>query len=250
MRRHAELEAEAQRQAEARRQAELEAEARRQAELEAEARRQAELEAEARRQAALEAEARRRAAVTLVLNRPSEGTIPDGDAPTGVWFFEGVAGQVVSVEARSDDFDTTLRLVSPSGDRLSYDNGIYRTNSSMLRAKLQVSGRYQIMVLPRYRDADGTYKVVVNEGVAYSVPVLYIPGFGRSRTAEFAERCSRVHVTQDRRDQALADYIVNLRVSGGQRLIKWYLRNREGDLIDSFGAFRFRSRVDDICERF
>ena len=76
------------------------------------------VESVAARMAARRAGAARR----LVLGRRSRGAIGGDDSGTAIWTFEGVAGQAVVVEASSDDFDTTLRLVSPSGDQVAYDD--------------------------------------------------------------------------------------------------------------------------------
>ena len=240
--RQAELEAEVQREAEARRQAELEAEAQR--------------EAEARRQAELEAERRRRAARRLLVpGRPSRGTIDADNSRTGVWAFEGVARQGVVVEASSRDFDTIVRLVSPTGDQVGYDDDGGEGQNSRLRVTLPRSGRYQVTVAP-YSDGDGgAYEVVVRFATptdSQRKPRVYVDErFPYDDAADdFTRRCSRVTVVV--RDRESADYVVGFRGYWGpsdDRNIGAEVLTPGGARLRTFPiTFLKRNLFDDVCE--
>ena len=53
----------------------------------------------------------------LALDAPASGELRE-DGAVGDWTFDGAAGQVVSVTATSDAFDTVVRLLSPDGEEL------------------------------------------------------------------------------------------------------------------------------------
>ena len=65
---------------------------------------------------------------------------------TGVWRFDGVAGQVVSITAESDAFDTVVHLVSPAGEELAQDDDGGPDTDSHLVQRLPSTGRYLVRV--------------------------------------------------------------------------------------------------------
>ena len=97
----------------------------------------------------------------LMLDAPASGELrEDGVAGEG-WAFDGVAGQVVSVTATSDAFDTVVRLLSPDGEVLAVDDDGGPGSNSSLEAVLPVAGRYQVRVLA-FDGETGSYAVAVN----------------------------------------------------------------------------------------
>ena len=88
-----------------------------------------------------------------------------------LWSFEGVAGQMVGVKASSEDFDTVIKLLSPTAEVLAVnDDGDIDTNSE-LTAILPETGRYLVQVTS-FDGGSGGYEVVVN---SVDAPVL-VPG--------------------------------------------------------------------------
>ena len=170
----------------------------------------------------------------LALNTREIRTFNRDDERTGIWEFEGEAGQRVLLNAYSGDFDTTVSLVSPAGERVAYDDdGGYRRNSR-LRAVLPVSGRYQVIVAP-YGSGRGTYEV---EASAFSGPTVLLTGRDYSG---FQPRCPGVWVVSN---VDLADFVVNF----GSGAV---LRNREGAVVRRFDSTTFRRNLfDDVCEHW
>ena len=79
----------------------------------------------------------------LTLGTTEHSTLDSERPETGLWTFEGRAGQTVEVEVKSDDFATVVGLISPTGDLLSADDdGGIGTNSRLV-ATLPADGVYQ-----------------------------------------------------------------------------------------------------------
>ena len=72
----------------------------------------------------------------------------------GDWTFDGAAGQVVSVTATSDAFDTVVRLLSPDGEELGPGFG------SRFLETLPADGRYRVRVTAG-DGGTGSYAVAV-----------------------------------------------------------------------------------------
>lgn len=64
----------------------------------------------------------------------------------GSWVFDGAANQNVLLRASSDDFDTAVRLLAPTGDTVAWDNDGGPGTDSMVVARLPTSGQYQVQV--------------------------------------------------------------------------------------------------------
>ena len=80
----------------------------------------------------------------LAVDEPVVGLLADRSTDADVWGFDGVAGQVVSVRADSDEHESLqMVLVSPTGERLADD---YRHHGDPPRfvASLPVDGRYLV----------------------------------------------------------------------------------------------------------
>lgn len=99
---------------------------------------------------------------TTVLVMESQETLLVG-RPRGVTEFQGVEGQVVSVQADSDDFDTILRLLSPTGEEIARDDDSGGGTDSSVLTMLPVDGLYRIEVEPYGGSSSGTYAVRVAE---------------------------------------------------------------------------------------
>lgn len=93
----------------------------------------------------------------LDLNTPSEGKLA-GSGETGLWVFEGMQGQAVSVTARSETFDTVVRLISPTGEEIARDDD---GSSSLAAGFLPSSGQYRVEVTALSDAGFGDYEVAV-----------------------------------------------------------------------------------------
>ena len=67
--------------------------------------------------------------------------------PVGIWEFEGLAGQVLSVVAGSKAFDPVIELRSPSGDSIAWSEGEGPGFDAWLVERLPAAGSYQLRVL-------------------------------------------------------------------------------------------------------
>ncbi|HTT68785.1 MAG TPA: PPC domain-containing protein [Gemmatimonadales bacterium] len=63
-----------------------------------------------------------------------------------VWEFTGAAGEKVTIEARSDEFDTFLQLLDSSGTKIAEDDDSGGDLNSRLAVTLPAAGRYRIVV--------------------------------------------------------------------------------------------------------
>ena len=94
----------------------------------------------------------------LTFGTPREGSV-GGERRTDTWHFDGAQGQRVTVEAASSDFDTTLRLVSPDGSPVGFDDDGGEGLNSYMVVTLPVAGRYRVEVAPY--SGEGAYEVAV-----------------------------------------------------------------------------------------
>ena len=78
----------------------------------------------------------------------------------GFWALEGSAGQVVSLTARSPDFDTTVELLAATGEAVGFnDDGPAGTDSELVTV-LPFDGRYVVRVASYYEGTGGMYGIV------------------------------------------------------------------------------------------
>ena len=109
----------------------------------------------------------------LEMGRSAMGSLADGDGELesgeyrDLWVFEGRAGQDVTVEITSDDFDTYLVLLSPDGAVLDEnDDTDGRTDLSRVSARLGASGRYSVVATSYAAGETGSYDVTVRGAAA------------------------------------------------------------------------------------
>ena len=105
---------------------------------------------------------------TLLEARPLEFARPAIDVIVsdghGLWSFDGSRGQQIMVEARSAEFDTVVRLFSPSGVKIVDDDDGGEGTDSLLRINLQEEGRYRVLVTAFAGVDGGVYEVELREG--------------------------------------------------------------------------------------
>jgi len=109
----------------------------------------------------------------LELGRTASGTLADGDGELDsgefrdTWVFEGRAGQDLTFEVESNDFDTYLLVVSPDGDVIDEnDDADGRTDLSRVSARLPEDGRYRLVATSYGVGETGSYQVTVRGGTA------------------------------------------------------------------------------------
>ena len=76
---------------------------------------------------------------------PASSAAP-AEPDLGVWSFPGEAGNVVVVEARSDAFDPVVRLWSPAGAEMGFDDAGADGGNARMLAVLPATGRYHLGV--------------------------------------------------------------------------------------------------------
>ena len=124
----------------------------------------------------------------------SRGFLDSGSSGE-IWTFEGRAGQLIGVEARSDSFDTIATLLSPTGEELESDDDGGSGTNSQLAAFLSDSGRYLVEV----RSFDGTgggYSVALTDAAdppECSRQVSLAGGRTYERNDTLDGTCSTVH---------------------------------------------------------
>ena len=106
-------------------------------------------------------EVRRADVPLLVKGELTQGFMGGPGHGTGTWEFEGVAGEVVTVEARSEDFDTVVELTAPNGETISVNDDAGEGTNSWLRASLTENGRHRIKVAA-YGIGEGPYQILVS----------------------------------------------------------------------------------------
>lgn len=103
----------------------------------------------------------------IAVGQTMRGRLEPGDQLMGsdstyadVWQFQGAAGQSVTVELQSDDFDTYLQLLDAGGRVLQWASG---HPASTLTFRLPSAGMYQIVVNNNgHQRQTGTYVVSVH----------------------------------------------------------------------------------------
>ena len=109
---------------------------------------------------------------TLTVGGVAAGTLEpgDGELETGeyrdLWVVDGRAGQTLTVEISSSDFDTYLMLVSPDGDVVDENDDTDGGTDSRISVRLPSTGRYRV-VATTYRAGDvGGYSLRANAASA------------------------------------------------------------------------------------
>ncbi|MCY4671074.1 MAG: pre-peptidase C-terminal domain-containing protein, partial [Rhodococcus sp.] len=111
----------------------------------------------------------------LRIGPPVSGRLSEEDPLTETgryydsWVINGEAGQALTLEAESDDFDTVLLLISSDGDVLDRnddaapdenDGAAYSTNSRV-SIRLPTTGRYRVRVTSYTAGETGVYRVAL-----------------------------------------------------------------------------------------
>ena len=102
----------------------------------------------------------------LRMDETRSGRLEEGDAETDAgryydsWVVDGRAGQTLTVDLESDDFDTVLVLISPDGDVLEENDDAYGSNSSIV-ARLPTAGRYRVRATSYGAGEVGAYRISV-----------------------------------------------------------------------------------------
>lgn len=91
-----------------------------------------------------------------------DGRLDDGQYLDG-WTFAGRAGQTVTVDLESSDFDTRVVMVAPDGTGADNDDGPSGTNSRLIYT-LPATGDYAIGVTSYAAGETGAYRLRVTEG--------------------------------------------------------------------------------------
>lgn len=96
---------------------------------------------------------------------PGDGQL-DNDEYRDIYVFDGTAGQNVSIEMRSTDFDTYLGLIAPSGEDIQNDDYEGSTSVSRIDNTLTESGRYRIVATSYGGEETGAYNLLLRTGTA------------------------------------------------------------------------------------
>jgi pre-peptidase len=105
---------------------------------------------------------------TIHFGQARSGILESGDYTMGdqtwadVWYFEATAGQRITIELVSRQFDPYVQLLDPWGGKLAEDDDSGEGNSSHLVFTFRDAGRYQIIVNNSGDEArTGTYVLTV-----------------------------------------------------------------------------------------
>ena len=82
------------------------------------------------------------------------------------YVFDGVAGETVTVEMNSSDFDTYLGVIQPSGDDIQNDDWEGSTRTSRVDLTLRETGRYRIFATSYAADETGAYELSLRRSTA------------------------------------------------------------------------------------
>ncbi|MFC1529764.1 hypothetical protein ACFL6R_03500, partial [Gemmatimonadota bacterium] len=113
------------------------------------------------------AEAGQRDIRRLAIFERLSGSLDTGDMTVepgrycDLFVFDGFAGQSISVEMTSSEFDTYLELVFPSESSVTNDDFENSTSISRIDLDLQESGRYAVIATSYTSGASGSYEVML-----------------------------------------------------------------------------------------
>jgi hypothetical protein len=110
---------------------------------------------------------RSRDVMALQLGQAQSGQLSAGDGQLDngeyhdIYVFDGQAGQNVSVDLTSSQFDTYLILVTPGGEDIQNDDYEGNRSQSRIDVTLQESGRYRVVATSYGAEETGAYEVAV-----------------------------------------------------------------------------------------
>jgi hypothetical protein len=120
---------------------------------------------------------RQRDVAAIALGERTTGRLEPGDRQLGtgeygdVYVFEGSAGQGISIEMASSEFDTYLQLTTPDGEQIDNDDYGGRSDSR-IDLTLRESGRHRILSTSYRAGEAGTYELALSAAAAPEVPVV------------------------------------------------------------------------------
>jgi hypothetical protein len=120
---------------------------------------------------------RQRDVAAITLGERTTGRLEPGDRQLGtgeyadVYVFEGSAGQSISIEMASSEFDTYVQLTTPDGEKIDNDDYGGRSDSR-IDLTLRESGRHRIMSTSYRAGETGTYELGVSTTAAPEVGVV------------------------------------------------------------------------------
>jgi Caspase domain/Bacterial pre-peptidase C-terminal domain len=97
--------------------------------------------------------------------RTERGELAVGDETLDIYEIEGRPGKALTLDLRSDNFDTFLILQSPTGERIENDD-TDSTSRSLIESDLSELGTYRVMVTSYGTGVGGTYELSMNQGTA------------------------------------------------------------------------------------
>jgi hypothetical protein len=89
---------------------------------------------------------------TIVYGQMAQGRLETGDQTMNdgtfadVWTFQGTAGQAITIDVMSDEFDAYGQLLDATGNRLAEDDDTGGNLNARLTYTLPATGQYQIVV--------------------------------------------------------------------------------------------------------
>ncbi|HRO04092.1 MAG TPA: caspase family protein, partial [Terricaulis sp.] len=105
----------------------------------------------------------------------SDSTMTDGQF-YDLYTFNGRRGQNVTLEVTSNNFDTYLMLIFPSGEGVEDDDGVAGTTNSRISGGLPEDGEYTVVVSSYSPRTTGNYALRMNLGAASaSAPAVSTP---------------------------------------------------------------------------
>ncbi|MBE9061574.1 hypothetical protein [cf. Phormidesmis sp. LEGE 11477] len=96
--------------------------------------------------------------------------------------FMGRSGEYATIYLESEDFDPYLILLDPTGERISENDDISRTNDdSRLVVRLPITGRYTVLANSYESGREGSYRIRIDveesrEGLARTLAAAAVPG--------------------------------------------------------------------------
>lgn len=95
---------------------------------------------------------------------PGDAVIPSDGSLYDDYQFEGRAGQTITINMDSDEFDTYLVLISPDGRALKEnDDRNSQTTNSTIQITLPSTGKYRILANTVNNQGSGSYTLTVQE---------------------------------------------------------------------------------------
>jgi hypothetical protein len=120
--------------------------------------------------------------VALGLGQSTSGSLEAADTRTedgkyeDVYSFDGSAGETLSVDLNSGEFDTYLTVVAPSGQTFENDDFDGSTSRSVVDFTLPESGRYRIVATTYASDTTGSYQLALSSGTGNSTSTaIFLP---------------------------------------------------------------------------